>query len=401
LCSTILLVHSATTKAASINYLPFENAELGRNSNAYLSIYGTPSIELKEAFVDEIAGYAKAANEKWGIPTSAIIGMAIIESGYGTTRIAIHANNIFGIKAWGYNPPNAWQLKGQPNEDYEAVPVLANYGTDRVIYDETQRRDNWYRKFSSHQEAVNYLAGSLLLNYRYGFARDQYRDRINSGWSNEDASKQFLYDIAEAGYNHLGGDYYRNKIAKVMAEWNLYQYDDKGFKDIVGHWANKEISFLASKGWVSGYQDGTFRPDEELTRAQAAKLISNFLELTPTGERVQFSDVSDSFWGKDYITLVAQHGVMNGIGSGEFSPETYMTRAQIAQMFFNAGFYQKVATTKTSQFNDISKNYWALTAIETMKQEGIMAGYPNGQFGPADPVTRAQMAVVMYRIYQK
>lgn len=401
LCFTMILVNSVTTHAASINYLPCENAELGRNSNAYLSIYGTPSIELKEAFVNEIAAYAKAANAKWGVPTSAIMGMAIIESGYGTTRIAIQANNIFGIKAWGYNPPDAWQLKGQPNEDYEAIPVLADYGKDRIIYDESKRRDNWYRKFSSYEEAVNYLSGNLLLNYRYGFALNQYQDRINSGWRNEDASKQYLYEIADAGYNHLGGEYYRNKIARVMEEWNLYQYDEKGFADTVGHWANEEISFITSKGWANGYPDGTFKPGENLTRAQAAKMISNFIGLDPTGENIQFSDVSDSFWGKDFITRVAQHGVMNGIGTGKFSPETYMTRAQMAQMFFNAGFYQQVATTETSGFNDINKSYWAFLAIETMNQEGVMAGYPNGNFGPADPITRAQMAAVMYRIFQK
>ena len=127
----------------------------------------------------------KEANAKWGIPTSAIIGMAIVESGYGTTRIAVNANNLLGIKVWVTSPSHGWQLKGQPDENNGTVPVLANYGKDRIIYDE------------------------------------------------------------------------------------------KKFKDIQGHWAKKEIEFLAENGWISGHTDGTFKPDNNLTRAQAAQIISN------------------------------------------------------------------------------------------------------------------------------
>ncbi|WP_336046708.1 glucosaminidase domain-containing protein [Solibacillus ferritrahens] len=256
-------IYPLASSANGANLLPFEDETLGRNSSAYLSTYEVPSIQRKKDFINEISTYAMKANEKWGIPASAIIGMAIIESGYGTTRIAINANNLFGIKVWGYNPENAWQLQGQPDEDYERVPVLADYGEDRKIYDESKRRDNWYRAFSTYKEAVNYLAGNLLLNQRYLFAKTNYDIRIKKGWSFDRASKEYLYDIANAGYNHLGGDYYRNKVGGVMDEWDLYQYDNKKFKDISEHWAEEQIMFLAEKGWISGYSDGTYKPNNK------------------------------------------------------------------------------------------------------------------------------------------
>ncbi|KGR79092.1 Parasporal protein [Ureibacillus manganicus DSM 26584] len=404
---TIILVftlvnrNSLISSANGLNPVPIEDVNLGKNSNAYLPVF-YPSTQMKEDFVNEISKYAMEANKKWGIPASAITGMAILESGYGTTRIAINAKNIFGIKVWGYNPDNAWQLQGQPDEDYEAVPVLANYGENRILYDESQRRDNWYRDFDSYKEAVDYLAGNLLLNQRYRFAKTNYDERLKSGWSFEQASKQYLYDIANAGYNHLGGEYYKTKIGSMMDQWNLYQYDDeRRFIDIGGHWAENEILFLAEKGWIAGYPNRTYKPNDTLTRAEAAKIMDNFLTLTPTNENISFKDVHNGFWASEPISLVAQNKIMNGTGDGYFSPKAILTRAQMAQVFYNAGFYGQSANNVMNSFKDVGENSWAYVAIETMKQEGIMAGYLDGQFGPNDPITRAQMAAVIYRIHSK
>lgn len=174
----------------------------------------------------------------------------------------------------------------------------------------------------------------MLLNERYRFAKTNYEERIGKGWSLEQASKEYLYDIANAGYNHLGGEYYRNAVGKVMDEWALSQYDNRKFKDIGGHWAEKQILFLAEKGWFSGYPDGTYKPNNFLTRAHAAAIVSNFLALTLTNERISFSDVEKSFWALQPIHLVAQHNIMNGTSDGRFSPNTILTRAQMAAIIY-------------------------------------------------------------------
>ena len=401
---TLLLftnINPLISSANTINLLPFEDEELGRNSHAYLSLYGVPSTQMKKDFINEISQYAIQANEKWGIPASAIIGMAIIESGYGTTRIAINANNIYGIKVWGSNPNYAWQLQGQPDEDNEAIPVLADYGEDRKVYDESKRRDNWYRAFDSYKEAVDYLAGNLLLNQRYRFAKTNYEERIKNGWSLEKASKEYLYDIANAGYNHFGGEYYREKVGSIMDEWALTQYDSRKFRDIGGHGVEKQILLLAEMGWISGNSDGTYKPNNSLTRAEAATIISNFLALTSTNEKISFSDVDKGFWALDPISLVAQHKIMNGIGDLRFSPNTILTRAQMAQLFYNAGFYKQTADIGMNPFLDVDKNFWAYITIETMKQEGLMVGYADNRFGPNDATTRAQIAAIINRLHEK
>ncbi|MCD8511085.1 MAG: LysM peptidoglycan-binding domain-containing protein [Bacillus sp. (in: Bacteria)] len=222
-------VHGQTTTAEASSLfrpLPFEDAELGRNSHAYLGRIQAPTEEEREAFVNEITEYGIQASKQFGMPASAIIGMSIIESGYGTTRTAHFANNLFGIKVWGFNPANAWQLKGQPDEDLDRdIPIIANFGPDRIVFDETQRRDNWYRKFDSYEQSVQFLTGTLLVNQRYGFAINNYQKRIANGWDMKDASMEYIYEIANAGYNHLGGDYYREVVGKLMDQWDLYRHD--------------------------------------------------------------------------------------------------------------------------------------------------------------------------------
>ncbi|RXJ04560.1 Parasporal protein [Anaerobacillus alkaliphilus] len=400
---SLLPLHAYSVEASSFRPVPQEDRLNGRNSHAYLPSINRPTLKEQEVFIQDISKHAVNASEKWGVPASAIIGMAILESGYGTTRIAYHANNLFGVKVWGYNPQNAWQLVGQPDEDFERViPVLSNLGNDRIIFDETKRRDNWYRKFASYEEAVIFVVGTLLLNSRYGFARERYHTRLSSGWTIQNASKQYLFDIGDAGYNHLGGDYYRRTIGTIMDQWNLYQYDG-GFhlRDARGHWAESSILFVAEQKWMNGFNDGTFRPNETLTRAQAATVMVNYLAPKATGTTVTFHDVTQTHWARHSIILVAQHKIMNGTAPNQFSPNMIMTRSQMVQILFNAGLYSEPVKTTTSSFKDVSDNHWALVAIETMRSEGIVNGFNDGTFRPNEPITRAQMAVVLQNVYQK
>lgn len=225
--SLIVAIFIGTRAYASVTFkpAPFEDSTVGRNSFTYSPALNHPTSAEKQAFIAEVKDYAIQASNRWGIPASAIIGMAAAESGFGFTRIAYYANNLFGLKIWDYNPADAWQLKGQPDEDGGRVAILQDYGYDRKVFDESYRRDNWYRAFNSRAEAVNYLAGTVLQTRRYQPARDQYQYRIKNGWTLSHASKQYCYDIAQAGFNHLGGSYYRTKIGDFMDEFDLYQYD--------------------------------------------------------------------------------------------------------------------------------------------------------------------------------
>jgi hypothetical protein len=135
--------------------LPYKDEVRGRNSYAYNPAIGHPTSNEQANFINSIKNAAISASSIYGIPASAIIGMACVEGGYGFTRSAYYANNIFGIKIWAQNPAGGWQLKGQPDENGGRVPVIASYGRDRRMFKEDARYDNWYRRFASRTEAIH------------------------------------------------------------------------------------------------------------------------------------------------------------------------------------------------------------------------------------------------------
>ena len=73
----------------------------------------------------------------------------------------------------------------------------------------------------------------------------------------------------------------------------------------------------------------------------------------------------------------------------------------MAQILYNVGFYSQSKNNQNHSFSDVDHDHWAYVAIEMMKQEGILNGYADGRFGPNDSVSRAQIAAIIYRLYEK
>ena len=107
LMTLIVLAGTGIVYAGLFQPLPYEDGVRGRNTNAYNPAIGHPTYNEQVNFINNIKNAAISASSIYGIPASAIIGMACVEGGYGFTRSAYYANNIFGIKVWAQNPPRA------------------------------------------------------------------------------------------------------------------------------------------------------------------------------------------------------------------------------------------------------------------------------------------------------
>lgn len=158
-----------------------------------------------------------------------------------------------------------------------------------------------------------------------------------------------------------------------------------------GHWAEEYIQQATTLGILKGYPDGTFKPNNPLTRAQAASIIARALQLQ-TDEAAPFKDIGNyASETQAEIAAAYQFGIIKG-SNGNFKPSDKITRAQIALMIQRA--YEYKTGTKydadKAPYSDFG-NYDAETtnAISMLQELGIATG-SEGKFNPGNQTTRAQ-----------
>jgi hypothetical protein len=168
------------------------------------------------------------------------------------------------------------------------------------------------------------------------------------------------------------------------------------FSDIGGHWAKDDIIGLTKRGVISGFADGTFRPENTITREQAVTLLLRLIQR-PISATVStyFSDISKSRWSNFYIQTALELGILN-LGTS-FSPEEPMSREEMSVMVCK--ILQLPQDKNTLDFLDTSdivedhKGY-----IGTLVKVGIISGFEDSTFRPKALLTRAQSAAIMNRI---
>lgn len=166
------------------------------------------------------------------------------------------------------------------------------------------------------------------------------------------------------------------------------------FKDIPSnYWAKKEIDELVSKKIISGFSDGTFKPNKNMTREETAVMIGKALNISIENRpNPKFSDVSTKHSAYPYIAALTEEGVF--AKANTFNPNAVLTRAQMAKILVEA-FDLEGTTPKT--FKDVPKTHWAYSSIRTLVATGITSGTTSTTFSPNEYVTRAQMAVFVKR----
>ena len=160
-------------------------------------------------------------------------------------------------------------------------------------------------------------------------------------------------------------------------------------------WADDPVQYLVDAGVVAGYDDGTFRPNANVTRAQFAKMLVGALGwplATPASPT--FSDVPPTFWGYAYIETAVAHGVISGYPDGTFRPAADLTRAQLAKMVVTARSWA-MDPPAASPFTDVAPGDWFYSYAAMTNAAQAMGGYADGTFRPYAPATRAQIAKIL------
>ena len=148
--------------------------------------------------------------------------------------------------------------------------------------------------------------------------------------------------------------------------------------------------------YIQGYPDGSFKPSKSLTRAEATVVLANILNIQPTDDNYEtkFSDVKPQQWFYNYVSALTEKGIINGYPDGTFRPNDKITRAEMVTLVVKAlglnGEYE-------SSFSDIS-NSWAKDAIAIASAKGWINGYSDGTFRPNDSITRAETVVFLNNV---
>ena len=159
--------------------------------------------------------------------------------------------------------------------------------------------------------------------------------------------------------------------------------------DISGHWAEDNIKKLVAMGIISGYPDGAFLPDNAITRAEFAVMLEKAFKIAQQDGQV-FADTA-GHWAEKYIATATTYGIVNGYGDSSFGPDDPVTREQMAVMIIKAAKLSPAAGEAETQFADSgSISDWAVQAVAMVTKEGIMKGYLDNTFRPQGRATRAE-----------
>ncbi|MDI4648468.1 S-layer homology domain-containing protein [Cohnella hashimotonis] len=262
--------------------------------------------------------------------------------------------------------------------------------------------------------------GQLILSDVYELLKDTpgkfdapVRLRLNlknQSWADDQQPALVYYDETNAKWTTIKGgrlsgntlagetDHFTKFTVMLVTDEPTSEQPNAVPSDIAGHWAEKEIADAVAKGIVSGYPDGTFRPNLPVTRAEFALLLDRVLAL-PGGNTSNFADQNDiPAWASDAVTAVAAASIVSGYPDRSFRPDAHLSRIETAALIARAARLSATNTQRTSFSDDPAIAEWALPYINAAFEAGLVQGQSLNRFNPLAPITRAEAVVLLARL---
>lgn len=299
--------------------------------------------------------------------------------------------------SWIYVFPQYETSFGDPSYQYmaydipEAVRLFDVTGDNRL--DMLVLHGGW-SALSIYEQNRNGLYTGAYTIFSLPYSSHYYEDGLAVGDINGDAAP----DIAIADSNN------GLVILKHSPMPPQYTFDDVPST----HWAWKYVEKLFKNGITGGCSQTplNFCPDNLVTRAQMAIFLERgkrgSLYSPPPATGTIFGDIPVNHWAAAWIEILAADKITGGCGNGNFCPEQYITRDQMAVFLLrikHGADYVPPSAGGSTGFYDVPNDYWAAAWIKQLAAEGITSGCGQGNFCPLSPVTRAQMAVFLTQTF--
>ncbi len=281
---------------------------------------------------------------------------------------------------------------------YDAKGTDAVYG---VLSDNSARIDfTKYNNPSNDKTAVLSAIGTALENNRISKLKDV----------------QNILDVnieksggSTGGNSGSGGGSGKTTVSAPSSMVSGGQWDETvvepnviKFKDLTGfEWAEESINSLVNRGVLNGYSVNEFSPASNLTRAEFCKIGCLVFGIDCNVKEASFKDVSGDDWFSKYVYSLSDKKIVNGVGDGVFNPNSPITREDVCVIAYRL---LKIDNGTISPSDEISFedkgeiSDYAIEAVKYLNEKGIIKGY-DGSFFPKKTITRAEIAVMMNRIY--
>lgn len=212
-------------------------------------------------------------------------------------------------------------------------------------------------------------------------------------------------DAGASGYDTAYGYGRINMAAFADALLSLRDSGEAApaFDDISGHWAASDIAYCAENGIFGGVSDTEFQPEGSMTRAMLVTVLMRLDGGTTGSEETAvpvFTDVTDSgAWYYDAVYWAAENGLVSGYEDGSFRPDAPVTREQIAAILYRHAGSPQADTAGLTAFSDAGEvSAYARQALAWAVDTGLLNGVGEGRLAPGDGATRAQVAALMARL---
>ncbi|MGG1553807.1 S-layer homology domain-containing protein [Paenibacillus ferrarius] len=184
-------------------------------------------------------------------------------------------------------------------------------------------------------------------------------------------------------------------VSEIKAKLVSHAGAAPAFSDTSAHWAQDTVSVFTKLGVIQGYADGSFQPDASITRAEFATVIAKLFGLTASAPTA-LSDVQQH-WAAGSIHALASSGIISGYGDGTFRPDQDITRAEIIAIV--AKLVELKPAGGSTGFTDID-GVWNKAQIEAAAQLGLVSGVAAGSFAPGKDATRAEALTILLRVLE-
>lgn len=322
--------------------------------------------------------------------------------GVKNTIKSIKPNVEFGVSPSGIwknqdSDPNGSDTRGKESyySDYaDTVGWIKNNYVDYVV---PQVYWNIGFKVADYSKLVSWWSNQVKYsNVKLYIGQGIYKDEVAREIDNQ-LELNDKYDEIKGSVFFSTSDIINNKAGCRDEIKNTYTSKSR-INDIDGHWAKADIEKFIKLGYVNGYEDNTFRPENQITRAEFIKLVNRVFNLTEKANP-NFKDISSQDWYYEDLRIAVKYGYINGYEDNTFRADNPITRQEAMKIITTLKNNEDVNLDKIYQYSDFKDiDYWAKEYVEGAIESGYIRGDENKLIKPKGNITRAESVTMLNRL---